>query len=77
MHFTNESTSDGDEKQQQIKNPVRDVLQKLLECTDVMLHTVYLINQSKRKTSNVQNLRHLGHEHQAPNHEATQQMMGY
>jgi hypothetical protein len=36
-----------------------------------------LINQSKRKTSNVQNLTHLGHEHQAPDHEATQPMMGY
>jgi hypothetical protein len=35
------------------------------------------INQSKRKTSNVQNLTHLGHEHQAPDHEATQPMMGY
>jgi hypothetical protein len=33
------------------------------------------INQSKRKTSNVQNLTHLGHEHQAPDHEATQPMM--
>jgi hypothetical protein len=35
------------------------------------------INQSKRNTSNVQNLTHLGHEHQAPDHEATQPMMGY
>jgi hypothetical protein len=35
------------------------------------------INQSKRKTSNVQNLTHLGHEHQAPDHKATQPMMGY
>jgi hypothetical protein len=34
------------------------------------------INQTKRKTSNVQNLTHLGHEHQAPDHEATQPMMG-
>jgi hypothetical protein len=38
--------------------------------------TPCLINQ-KRKTSNVQNLTHLGHEHRAPDHEATQPMMGY
>jgi hypothetical protein len=35
------------------------------------------INQKECKTSNVQNLTHLGHEHQAPDHEATQLMMGY
>jgi hypothetical protein len=35
------------------------------------------INQSKRKTSSVQNPRRLGHEHQAPDHEATQPMMCY
>jgi hypothetical protein len=35
------------------------------------------INQSKCKTSNVQNLTFLGHEHQAPDHEATQPMMGH
>jgi hypothetical protein len=35
------------------------------------------VNQLKRKTSNVQNLTHLGHDHQAPDLEATQPMMGY
>jgi hypothetical protein len=33
------------------------------------------INQSTRKTSNVQNLTHLENEHQAPDHEHTQPMM--
>jgi hypothetical protein len=35
------------------------------------------IKQPKRKTSSVQSLRHLNQEHQAPDHEATQPMMGY
>jgi hypothetical protein len=40
--------------------------------TTINQSTNQSINQSKRKTSNVQNLIHLGHEHQAPDHEATQ-----
>jgi hypothetical protein len=43
----------------------------------LLLHFMISINQSKPKTSNVQNLTHLDNEHQAPDHEATQPMMGY
>jgi hypothetical protein len=43
---------------------------------DSVVATVPDFNQSKRKTSNVQNLTHLCHEHQAPDHKATQAMMG-
>jgi hypothetical protein len=38
---------------------------------------VSVINQSKRNTSNVRSLTHLGQEHQAPDHEATQLMLKY
>jgi hypothetical protein len=49
----------------------------VLKTNAAMFGTPTSINQSERKTSNVQNLTHLGHEHQAPDHEATQPMMGY
>jgi hypothetical protein len=40
-------------------------------------HPASLVSQSKRMTRDVQNLAHLGHEHQAPDQKATKLMMGY
>jgi hypothetical protein len=45
--------------------------------TDIAISINQSINHSFRKTSNVKTLTHLGHEHQAPDHEVTQPMMGY
>jgi hypothetical protein len=50
---------------------------KSISTTSIVALSHLLIKKSKRKISNVQGLTHLGHEHQAPDHEATQPMMGY